>query len=70
MLQQSYHLRDFNMIFFKKSYKLCGYDVVITISGLCEDGFTKVTAESLTLMNSSDVVRMTTTGFEGFLPDG
>ena len=54
------------MIFLKKVIN----SVVITVSGLCEDGFTKVTAESLTLMNSSDVVRMTTTGFEGFLPDG
>ena len=36
---------------FKKSYKLCGYDVVITVSVLCEDSFTKTTTgESLILM--------------------
>ena len=40
-------------------------DVFITMSILCEGGFTKITAESLTLMNSSDVHITTSVGCEG-----
>ena len=39
--------------------------MVITITTGCEGSVTKITVESLTLMNSSDVLMATTTGFEG-----
>ena len=44
-------------------------DVVITITTTCEGSFTKITVESLTLMESSDVSITMTTGCIDFITE-